>query len=241
MRGPAMIFFRQHSILLGGAALAKPIGKTPTVRVGGHEGRSNMAVKEPDCGVPRYSRFPRRPALAVNNALHHASMVISDHLLTKRVTIGYRNLPRVISHNVAFNLPIGERHIEAVFEAITGHMPPEFEHFYQFNPRSSEIERLATDFTDDALPLIFAVSGGTHAMGIYAPPQPRCNVTGPTYGRFRFFAEKVVKWNCVFRLSDQEGILPGDYLFRMFVLVGDLATVRASMGELHKLAALENR
>ena len=111
---------------------------------------------------------------------------LSDHLLTKRVTIGYKNLPHVISYNVAFSLPIGERHNEAVFEAITGYMPPEFENFYQFNPRSGEIELLATDSTEDALPLIFAVPGGTHAMGIYAPPQPQRNVTGPTYGRFRF-------------------------------------------------------
>ena len=166
--------------------------------------------------------------------------VLSDHLLTKRVTIGYKNLPHVISYDAAFGLPIGERHTEAVFEALTGYMPPEFEKFYQFNPQSGELEPLTTpDFPDskeDALPLVFAVPGGTHAMGIYAPPQPQPNVTGPTYGRFRFPAEKVVKWNCVFRLRNPAGIAPADYPFRMFVLVGDLDTVRNSLRELHKLS-----
>ena len=164
--------------------------------------------------------------------------ILSDHLLTKRVAIGYKNLPHVIAYDVAFGLPIGEKHNEAVFESLTGYMPPEFEKFYQFNPRSGELEPLTTnDFAEDTFPLVFAVPGGTHAMGIYAPPQPLRNVTGPSYGRFRFPVEKVVKWNCVFRLSDKEGIPPGDYPFRMFVLVGDLDTVRDSMRELHELFA----
>jgi hypothetical protein len=35
-------------------------------------------------------------------------------------------------------------------------------------------------------------------------------------------------------MSDQDGITPGDYPFRMFVIVGDLDTVRNSMCELHR-------
>jgi hypothetical protein len=160
--------------------------------------------------------------------------VLSDHLLTKRIHIGYKNLPHVISYDVTFGLPVGERHNEAVFESLTGYMPPEFEKFYQFNPKSEALEPLATDFVEDAMPLIFATPSDTHAMGIFAPPQPLRNTTGPSYGRFRFPVEKVVKWNCVFRMSDQDGITPGDYPFRMFVIVGDLDTVRNSMCELHR-------
>ena len=36
---------------------------------------------------------------------------------------------------------------------------------------------------------------------IFAPPQPAPDTTGPSYGRWRFIAQKVVKWNCVFRLK----------------------------------------
>ncbi len=159
---------------------------------------------------------------------------LSDHLLTKRVQIGYKNLPHVIAYDVTFSLPIGERHTRAVFEALTGYMPPEFEDFRQFNPRTGKLEPLSDGPGEGPRPVVLAVRGGTHAMGIYAPPQPAPNTTGPTYGRWRFTAEKVVKWNCVFRVADKNGIAAGEYPFRMFVIVGDLATVVASMRALHR-------
>ncbi len=44
----------------------------------------------------------------------------------------------------------------------------------------------------------------------------------------------MVKWNCVFRVRDADGITPGDYPFCLFVLVGDLATVTDSLRALHR-------
>ncbi|KAB2639469.1 MAG: hypothetical protein DVB25_05605 [Verrucomicrobia bacterium] len=155
--------------------------------------------------------------------------VLSDHLLTKRVHIGYKNLPQVIAYDVTFSLPQGERHTQAVFEALTGYMPPEFAEFRQFNPHTGALEPLSDGPGEGLWPVVLSVAGGSHAMGIYAPPQPRPNLTGPTFGRFRFSAENVVKWNCVFRLTDKHGIAPGEYAFRMFVIVGNLETVRAAL------------
>ena len=43
--------------------------------------------------------------------------VLSNHVLTKRVTIGHPGLPQVIPYQVTFSLPLGEHHTEAVFEA----------------------------------------------------------------------------------------------------------------------------
>lgn len=159
--------------------------------------------------------------------------VLSDHLLTKRVCIGHKTLPHVIAYDVAFSLPIGERHTHAVFEALTGYMPPAFEEFRQFNLQTGEVEPLSDGPGEGPYPVIFTVPGGTHAMGIYAPPQPAPNTTRPSYGRFRFRAEKVVKWNCVFRVTDKNGIAPGEYAYRMFVIVGELNTVRDSLRALH--------
>jgi hypothetical protein len=158
--------------------------------------------------------------------------VLSDHLLTKRVTIGYRNLPHVIRYDVTFSVPIGEHHTRAVFEALTGYMPPVFAEFRRFNRRRGTLEPLSDGPGEQSEPVVLAVPGGTHAMGIYAPPQPGRNTTGPGYGRFRFAAAKVVKWNCVFRVTDAEGIAPGEYRYRMFVIVGDLATVRDAIRKL---------
>ena len=161
--------------------------------------------------------------------------ILSDHLLTKRVRIGCKNLPHVIAYDVTFSLPAGERHTHAVFEALTGYMPPAFEEFRQFNPQTGELEPLSDGPGEGPNPVVFTVPGGTHAMGIYAPPQPAPNAAGPTYGRFRFRAEKVVKWNCVFRVTDRNGIAPGEYAYRMFVIVGDTNTVRDSLRALCKL------
>ncbi|MGB8167642.1 MAG: hypothetical protein WCF18_09125 [Chthoniobacteraceae bacterium] len=163
--------------------------------------------------------------------------VLSNHLLTKRVRIGYRDLSNVISYDVTFGLPVGERHTLAVFEALTGYMPPEFSRFLQFNLQSGELEPLDDTAGEIPRPIVFATPEGTHAMGIYAPPQKAPKITGPTFGRFRFTAEKVVKWNCVFRLRDGDGIAPGDYRFRMLVVIGDLANVTDSLRALHAGAA----
>ena len=160
--------------------------------------------------------------------------VLSEHLLTKRVRIGWKNLPHVISYDVSFKLPAGERHTHAVFEALTGYMPPDFARFLQFNPDGGEVEPLTDGPGEIPRPVVFATADGSHAMAIFAPPQSAPHVTGPTFGRFRFHEEKVVKWNCVFRVRDAAGIAPGEYPFRMFVIVGDLATITDSLRALHR-------
>ena len=160
--------------------------------------------------------------------------VLSDHLLTKRVRIGYKHLPHVISCDVIFKVPAGERHTHAVFEALTGYMPPEFARFLRFNPQRGELEALSDGPGEIPHPIVFATADGSHAMAIFSPPQSAPRISGPTYGRFRFAAEKVVKWNCVFRVRDESGIAPGEYPFRMFVIVGDLATVSHSLHTLHR-------
>jgi hypothetical protein len=167
--------------------------------------------------------------------------ILSDHLLTKRVRIGYGNLPHVVSYDVVFTVPVGERHHQATFEALTGYMPPEFERFLQFNPRNGELEPLSDGPGEGPNPVVLSVPSGTHAMGVYAPPHRDMNTSGSTYGRFRFSAEKVVKWNCVFRVRDNGGIAPGGYPFRMFVIVGDLDTVRDSLRALHREFAIASK
>jgi hypothetical protein len=71
-------------------------------------------------------------------------------------------------------------------------------------------------------------------MGIYSPEQPSRGYEQAGYGRFRFAAEKVVKWNCVFRERSAEQIPPGDRRFQMFVAVGTLEDVRQALVALHE-------
>ena len=161
------------------------------------------------------------------------SVELSNHLLTKRVRIGHRNLLHVIEYDVTFALPIGEQHRNAVFEAVTGYMPAEFEVFLKYDAKKDAIEPLDDGPGEQSLPVILSNKERTHAMGIYSPDQPSRGYETIGYGRFRFPNEKVVKWNCVFRIdSKEDSIRPGEYSFRNFVIVGDLATVKESLRQL---------
>lgn len=158
--------------------------------------------------------------------------ILSRHLVRKRVRIGYDDLPHVIDYEVVFTVPPGERHTVGQFEALTGYMPPEFERFRQYDVRNGQLHELDDGPGEQAWPVVFATPSGSHAMGVFSPDQPSRGYEEAGYGRFRFIAEKVVKWNCVFRLRDEKGIAPGDYRFRVFVAVGTLDDVRQSLGRL---------
>jgi hypothetical protein len=166
---------------------------------------------------------------------------LSNHLLTKRVQIGYMNLPNVIDYRVTFSVPAGERHTRAQFEALTGYMPAEFHKFYAVVPDKTELQPLDPGPGEQPHPVIAANEAGTHAMGIWTPTAQPVGFTRVGYGRFVFEKEKVTKWNCVFRKvieKDAAGesipLAAGEYSFQMFVIVGDLNTVHKSMLALQK-------
>ena len=162
---------------------------------------------------------------------------LSDHLLTKRVTIGYRDLPNVISYDVTFGVPIGESHQYAQFEALTGYMPTEFRRFVVFDPGSGQFEPLSNGPGEQKHPVALSTDDGSFAMGIYAPAQPSEGFENVGYGRWNFSPQHVVKWNCVFRIRDADGIAAADYSYRMFVTVGTLEDVRLAMIRLHSANA----
>jgi hypothetical protein len=162
------------------------------------------------------------------------TQILSDHLLTKRVGIGYRGLPHVIQYHVTFSVPIGEYHTFAQFEAVTGYMPTAFSTFWKFDPRVSKLEALSHGPGEQAHPVVFSTETGSHAMGVYSPDQPSPDYEHAGYGRFRFAEQNVVKWNCVFRVRNPDGIKAGHYTFRTFVVVGDLPVVTQSLGALYQ-------
>ena len=152
--------------------------------------------------------------------------VLSDHKLAKRVHIGHGGNPHILEYDVTFTLPATERHTFAQFEAVTGYMPPGFSHFWKYDGASRTLLPLDDGPGEQAMPVVLATPNGSHAMGIFTP-EP-----GPGYGRWRFREARVVKWNCVFRIRDPEGVKPGDYRYRMFVVVGTLDDVRRALGDL---------
>jgi len=146
--------------------------------------------------------------------------------LTKRVTIGWKNLPQVVDYRVIFHLPASERHTLAQFEALTGYMPAEFDTFWKLNPGTGDLQPLDDGPGEQPWPVILATSDQRSAMGIWAPRQESHPTLVPGYGRWRFARERVVKWNCVYRVRDLQQVPAGDYSFQMYVPVGTLEEVR---------------
>ena len=158
--------------------------------------------------------------------------ILSDHLITKRVRIGYKKFDNIIEYQATFTVPKNELHTYAQFEALTGYMPKEFEKFWVFQPATGKLESLSDGPGEQKFPVVMSTKDGQYAMGIFSPDQPSKGYQHAGYGRFRFKAAKVVKWNCAFRVRNKQGIEPGKYSFRMFVPVGTLEDVRQALESL---------
>ncbi len=154
---------------------------------------------------------------------------LSDYLLTKDVTIGFRRWPQVLDYCVTFSVPAGAHHVSAQYEALTEYMPPEFSRFWEFNPATGKLEPLGDGPGEIKNPVVLATPDGKFAMGIFAPPQSMPDTFGPNFGRWRFEAAHVVKWNCVYRVHAPQGIHDGDYTYRMLVPFGTLAQVETML------------
>jgi hypothetical protein len=153
--------------------------------------------------------------------------VLSNHLLEKRVQLGWHGLSHVIAYDVVFTVPEGESHQQAVFEALTGYMPAEFSQFWKLDRAGGELAPLSDGPGEQSEPIVLATPDGDYAMGIWSPEMDA------RYGRFRFAREHVVKWNCVFRRGGPgQRIAPGRYPFRLFVAIGTLADVREALRRL---------
>lgn len=151
--------------------------------------------------------------------------VLSDCVLTKDVTIGFGRWPQALDYRVTFSVPAGAHHVSAQFEALTGYMPEEFSRFWEFDPETGKLQPLSDGPGEIKNPVVLATPDGNFAMGIFAPPQSQPDTSGPNFGRWKFDWAHVVKWNCVYRVRDPQGIRAGDYSYQMLVPIGTLAQV----------------
>jgi hypothetical protein len=150
---------------------------------------------------------------------------LSNHILTKKVVIGAQGRPHLISYDVTFELPKDERHEYAVFESLTGYMPPEFSEFRILDAKTKELKPLSDGPGEQSHPIIFCTPDGNYAIGIYSSERQ-----AKGYGRWRFSAEKVVKWNCVFRVQHPKP--GGKFSFKHYVAVGTLDIVKKELERL---------
>jgi hypothetical protein len=176
--------------------------------------------------------FWLRPGQRSAGVLARNRTPLSDHLVTKRIRLGAHDDPHVIRYDVTFSIPVGESHQLAQFEALTGYMPAEFETFWAFDVEQRKLLPLDDGPGEQSRPVVLSTPSGSHAMGIYSPDQPAKGYEHAGYGRFRFAPQRVVKWNCVFRVRDEAEVPPGEYSYRCLVIVGDRETVEQSLRRL---------
>ena len=160
--------------------------------------------------------------------------LLSNHLLTKRITLGFKQWDHVIRYEATFNTPIGEFHRYAQFEAVTGYMPERFDTFWGVNLSRQQLVPLSDGPGEQRHPVILSFKDRTFAMGGYSPQQPSKGYENAGYGRFRFQAAKVTKWNSVFRIRDKDGVPAGDYYFDNYVVIGNLTVVMRTILELEQ-------
>lgn len=150
--------------------------------------------------------------------------VLSDFLITKQVTIGYKQYANAIDYRATVTVPFTERHTLAQFEAVTGYMPIEFTKFWTLDVKTGDLAPLTDGPGEQPKPVILSTENGLWAMGAWSP-----EATEKGYGRWRFPEAKVVKWNVVFRTEDRNGIAAKNYTYRTFVAVGSLQNVRDTL------------
>jgi hypothetical protein len=148
---------------------------------------------------------------------------LSSHLLNKTVGVG-SPMPNVLNYQVTFSIPSNETHGFGQFEVLTGYMPTIFTNFYKLE--NGIAVPLSDGPGEQNKPVILATASGSHAMGIYSTHAPQAEYPDAGYGRWRF--NDVVKWNTVHRINNPRG----NYTFQVYVAVGTLADVTASIKSL---------
>lgn len=172
--------------------------------------------------------FWLRPGQASGGNPALNTTALSNHLLQKHVRIGAGGLEHAIRHAITFTLPADERHERATFEILTGYMPPEFGTFLGLMPDGS-LEELGPGPGEQLHPVILATADGRHAMGCWSPATSRTTGRPPSYGRFSFPDQHVVKWNCVIREADAAGLAAGSHPYVVYSAVGTREQVRATL------------
>jgi hypothetical protein len=172
------------------------------------------------------------PGMKSGGNLAANDRLLSDHVLTKQVRIGRPGMDHVLDYRVKFTVPADRPHTYLQVEAVTGYMPWAFSEELRFDSKTATLVPLPRKNGEQADPLVLSTPSGDHAMGVFTPTRPPAGQPAVGFGRFKFEHEKVVKWNCVFRLRSPAGIKPGDYGYQLYVVLGTREDCRRALAAL---------
>jgi hypothetical protein len=172
------------------------------------------------------------PGMKSGGHLAQNTTLLSDHVLNKKVRIGRPGMDHVLDYKVTFTVPGDRPHKFLQFEALTGYMPWSFSEELRFDAKTESLVPLPRQDGEQRDPVVLSTPSGSHAMGVFTPTRPPAGQPAVGYGRFKFAHEKVVKWNCAFRLRSPAGIKPGDYSYQLYVVIGTREDCRRTLAAL---------
>ena len=171
------------------------------------------------------------PGMKSGGHLAQNTTLLSGHILNKQVRIGRSGMDHVLDYKVTFTVPADRRHKVLQFEALTGYMPWSFSEELRFDAKTSTLVPLPRQDGEQRDPVVLSTPSGSHAMGVFTPERPRAGQPAVGFGRFKFEHEKVVKWNCVFRLR-QDKPIPPHHSFQLYVVIGTREDCRRTLAAL---------
>lgn len=194
----------------------------------------SLAVKDGVLSTRTRMAYWLAPGMKSHGQLAQNTALLSDHVLSKQVRIGRPGMDHVLDYKVTFTVPSDRPHKYLQFEALTGYMPTVFSEEFRFDAKTGGLQPLPPKNGEIRQPIVLSTPSGSHAMGVFTPDRPPAGQPPVGYGRFEFAHDKVVKWNCVFRLKQAEPIKPGDYSFQLYVVIGTREDCRRTLADLAK-------
>ena len=191
-----------------------------------------LSVKDGVLSTRTRMAFWLAPGMKSGGHFAQNTTLRSDHVLSKQVRIGRPGMDHVLDYKVTFTVPSDRPHQFLQFEALTGYMPMAFTEELRFDAKTSTLVPLPRQDGEQPDPVVLSTPSGDHAMGVFTPTRPPAGQPAVGYGRFKFEHDKVVKWNCVFRLRSPAGIKPGDYGYQLYVVIGTREDCRRTLAAL---------
>ena len=171
------------------------------------------------------------PGMKSGGHLAQNTTLLSGHILNKQVRIGRPGMDHVLDYKVTFTVPADRPHKYLQFEALTAYMPIAFSEELRFEAKTETLVPLPRQDGEQRDPVVLSTPSGSHAMGVFTPSRPPAGQPEVGYGRFKFDQDKVVKWNCVFRLRQAEPIKP-HHSFQLYVVIGTREDCRRTIAVL---------
>jgi hypothetical protein len=191
-----------------------------------------ISVKDGSLSTRTRMAFWLAPGMSSQGHVAQNTTLLSDHVLRKKVRIGRPGMDHVLDYKVNFTVPGDRPHKYLQFEALTGYMPAMFSEEHRIDAKTGTLVSLPRQNGEQRDPIVLSTPSGSHAMGVFTPERSPAGQPSVGYGRFQFDHDRVVKWNCVFRVRQSEPIKPGDYSFQLYVVIGTREDCRRALAAL---------